>query len=232
MRCSRHAGTIVVAIPDVGDQRALIEVCAELDIPVVRGPENDLLQRHLIAATSYDADVVVKVPSDCPLIDPSIMDLVIGVFLMNPNWVDFVSNLHPMSWPDGQDVEVVPVDVLEEAVEEATQPFEREHTTPFVWERSDRYRCVNVTWQRDLSDVYRLAVDYPEDLEVVRAVLDNLPSTASIDDIVDFLDRNPEVGARNAEHRGVNSYRHHHSELQTVGADRTRLAPGDREIGW
>jgi hypothetical protein len=119
MADSGLAGQVVVALPHGEEQDPIAEVCASMSIPVVRGHESDLLDRHLVAARAFGADVVVKVPSDCPLIDPAVMDLVIATHLANRTVSDFVSNLHPMSWPDGQDVEVVPIDVLEEAAAEA-----------------------------------------------------------------------------------------------------------------
>jgi spore coat polysaccharide biosynthesis protein SpsF len=227
MQMSALAGELVVAIPEGPDEDPIVEICEAMSVPIVRGHATDLLDRHLVAARRFQADVVVKVPSDCPLIDASVMDAVIGVHLDNPNATDFVSNLHPMSWPDGQDVEVIPIDVLEEAAEEATRPFEREHTTPFIWERPERYRLANVCWDRDRSVDIRLTVDYAEDLALVDAVLTALPVDADVEDIVAFLDLNPEVGRLNARFRGVNWYRHHLAELTTVASTDTRWAPGE-----
>ncbi|MGF1668429.1 MAG: cytidylyltransferase domain-containing protein [Acidimicrobiia bacterium] len=229
MMRSKLSGSIVVAVPEGKAQSPIAALCRDLGIPVVSGPEDDLLERHLMAARIHRADVVVKVPSDCPLIDPAVMDAVIAVHLDHPNATDYVSNLHPMSWPDGQDVEVIPTDVLEEAGAEARHAFEREHTTPFIWERPERYRLANVTWDRDRSNDVRLTVDYPEDLAVVEAVLSDLPLHAGVDRIVAYLDERPEIAGLNTGFRGVNWYRHHLPELFTVGVGDTRWAPGERD---
>jgi spore coat polysaccharide biosynthesis protein SpsF len=227
MADSGLAGQVVVALPHGEEQDPIAEVCASMSIPVVRGHESDLLDRHLVAARAFGADVVVKVPSDCPLIDPAVMDLVIATHLANRTVSDFVSNLHPMSWPDGQDVEVVPIDVLEEAAAEARRPFEREHTTPFIWEQPARYRLANVAWHRDVWRSHRLTVDYAEDLELVEAVLAGLGGRAPVEEIVGFLEAHPHVDGLNARFRGVNWYRHHLDELTTVTAGDTRPAPGE-----
>src|SRR4029077_6212329 len=97
-------------------------------------------------------------------------------FLERPEELDYVSNLHPASWPDGNDVEIVPADVLESAWAEAERPFEREHTTPFVWERPERFRLGNVVWETglDFSMTHRFTIDYPDDYNFVSAVYDAL----------------------------------------------------------
>jgi spore coat polysaccharide biosynthesis protein SpsF len=162
----------------------------------VRGHPTDLLDRHVQAARAAGADAVVKVPSDCPLIDPRVIDLVIGTFLEDPT-CDYVSNLHPATWPDGYDVEVVTRRALEIAYREATRPHEREHTTPFLWDRPERFRLKNVIHDRDLQMSHRLTIDYPEDYELVRRIFEALHREGAppfgLDEIVAYLEAHPEV---------------------------------------
>lgn len=227
-------GTLVVATSSDPSDDALADLVADAGIAVFRGSLDDLLDRHLGAAREHDADAVVKIPSDCPLIDPEIIDLVIGTFLESD--VDFASNLHPPTWPDGHDVEIMRMDVLEEAGREADKDFEREHTTPFIWERSDRYRIANVAWDsgRDLSMSHRWTLDYPEDLSFVEAVYgafgtEEEPSPVfGLNDVLDLLEQSPEIPSLNARYAGVNWYRHHLDDLATVHSDATRLAPEER----
>ncbi|NND85211.1 MAG: glycosyltransferase family protein [Acidimicrobiia bacterium] len=227
-------GTLVVATSTDPADDELVDIVEADGIPVVRGSLDDLLDRHLVAGREFDADAVVKIPSDCPLIDPAIIDLVLGSFL--ESGADFTSNLHPPSWPDGHDVEIVRMEVLEEAGREATKDFEREHTTPFVWERPDRYRVENLTWDRgeDFSMSHRWTIDYPEDLAFVTAVYeafgdaDDPSPTFGLDDVLDLLDARPDVAAINARYAGVNWYRHHLDDLATVHSDATRFAPEER----
>lgn len=227
MAASRHVGTIVVATTTEPADDLIVEVADDLGLAHVRGSRDDLLSRHLLAAGAHDADVVVKVPSDCPLIDPRVVDLVISTFL-DGDW-DFVSNLHPATWPDGQDTEVMTIDALEAAGAEATRDFEREHTTPFIWERPERFALHNVEWPsgKDLSMTHRWTLDYPEDLAFVRAVYGELGHDPEwgVDDVLALLDRRPDIMALNAEFAGVNWYRHHLAELTTVDATATRRHP-------
>lgn len=225
MRRAGLVGEIVVATTTDTSDDAVVDLCRSIDVPVHRGHPTDLLDRHVSTARAHDADVVVKIPSDCPLIDPAVIDLVIGSF--DPSRHDYVSNLHPPTWPDGQDVEVMPTGVLEVAAAEATTPWEREHTTPFLWERPERFRCHNVEWDRNLAASQRWTLDYAEDLSLVDGVLSALGTAATVDEIVDWLDRHPAVGNINAAFRGVNWYRHHLADLRTVGTSDTAFAPGE-----
>lgn len=227
MEGSRLAGRIVVAVTTDPSDDVLVEHCRVLGVDVVRGHPTDLLDRHLLAGRRFGADVVVKVPSDCPLIDPAVIDRVLSTHLGVGGGLDYTSNLHPPTWPDGQDVEAVSMEALEVAGAEATADFEREHTTPFIWERPDRFRLRNVTWDRDLFADYRLTIDYPEDLALVDAVLTHLPYDAPIEEIVSFLSEHPGIADLNAAYRGVNWYRHHLDRLRTVGVSDTRWAPGE-----
>lgn len=219
------AGSIVVAIPSGRSDDGLARDVLAWGHTVVRGDSEDLIGRHLLGAQAVDAEVVAKIPSDCPLIDPGVIDRVIRAFLADR--FDYVSNLHPATWPDGQDVEVMRLTALQVAHDEATRAFEREHTTPFIWERPDRFRLGNVCWGTDRSMDIRLTVDYPEDLALIERIVGEIGIHASIDEIVQLVDTMPEIASINAGLRGVNWYRHHLEELRTVGARDTRYGPGE-----
>jgi spore coat polysaccharide biosynthesis protein SpsF len=157
--------------------------------------------------------VVVKIPSDCPLVDPAVIDRVIGCYTAHAGTADFVTNLHPPTYPDGNDVEVVPFGVLEMAWLEATRPHEREHTTPFIWERGDRFRVHNVVWETglDYSSTHRWTIDYVEDYDFLAAVYEALWTEAhpvfGLADVLSLLERRPDIAALNACHAGKTWYR-------------------------
>jgi len=131
---------LVVATTTETADDAVRALCRDADVACYSGHPTDLLDRHYRAALPFAPDAVVKIPSDCPLIDPAVIDRVLGAYGERAGGVDYASNLHPATYPDGNDVEVVAAGVLEEAWREAALPFEREHTTPFIWERPSRYR--------------------------------------------------------------------------------------------
>jgi len=145
--------------------------------------------------------------------------------------LDYVSNLHPQSWPDGNDVEAMTMAALEIAHREARLPFQREHTTPFLWDQPERFRIANVVWEGgDLSRSHRFTVDYPEDYQLLSRVFEELWTPQDpvfpLSRVLRLLEAHPEVRALNAKYLNVNWYRHHLSELRTVGAGDTRSREG------
>ncbi len=229
-----RADAVVVATTAAPEDEPIRALCAGRGFRCVAGHPTDLLARHHQAALAAGADVVVKVPSDCPLVDPRVIDRVLRFWADHPGAYDFVSNLHPPSYPDGNDVEVMPLALLELALREADKPHEREHTTPFFWDRPERFRIGNVAWERglDYAMSHRWTIDYPEDYDFVRAVYDALWSPErhfALDDVLALLAARPEIAALNARYAGVNWYRHHLGELRTISPEATRLMhrPGD-----
>jgi spore coat polysaccharide biosynthesis protein SpsF len=217
---------LVVATTTSPEDDAIAELCDLHGFAVFRGHPTDLLDRHYLAAAAVDADVVVKIPSDCPLIDPAVIDRVLGAFDATP--CDYASNLHPATYPDGNDVEVMTMEALETAWREAREPHEREHTTPFLWDHPERFRVVNVAWETglDLSMTHRFTIDYPEDYALIAAIYDELWSPRrrgfSLGDVLALLEARPDLRAINARYAGVNWYRDHLARLRTVRAHETR----------
>jgi len=210
---ARTPSTIVLATTHDQSDDVIEDLATDAGVPCFRGHPTDLLDRHYAAARAFDADVVVKIPSDCPLIDPAVIDRVLGHYIANADRADFVSNLYPGTYPDGNDVEVMPIGALETAWREATAEHEREHTTPFIWERPDRFRIRHVEWESglDYSSSHRWTIDYIEDYQFLAAVYDALWTDTrpifSLTDVLSLLDRRPDIAALNACHAGKAWYR-------------------------
>jgi spore coat polysaccharide biosynthesis protein SpsF len=219
---------LVIATTTETSDDPVQRLCEELEVDCYRGHPTDLLDRHYQAGRQWNADVVVKIPSDCPLIDPRVIDRVLGFFLEHPGRYDFVSNLHPPTYPDGNDVEVLPMHILELAWRSATRDFEREHTTPYIWERPDHFTLGNVEWETGLnySMTHRWTIDYEEDYRFVKRVFDELWSETGplfhLQEIINLLEAKPEIAAMNARYAGVNWYRHHLGQLKTIHPSETR----------
>jgi len=224
---SQTPSTIVVATTYEPEDDKLEKVCSHYGFNCYRGHPTNLLERHYKAGVEYDADIVVKIPSDVPLIDPRIIDKVLRFYLENEDKYDFVSNLHPATYPDGNDVEVIPMNVLKTAYNEAKLPMEREHTTPFIWENPERFRIGNVELEsgKDYSMSHRFTIDYPEDYEFIKRVYDELYEKNpqfGLDDILKLLNEKPEIMELNKKYAGVNWYRNHLNELKTVNKEQTK----------
>jgi spore coat polysaccharide biosynthesis protein SpsF len=223
----KHEATIIIAASVKPEDNVIEQEAAFLNIPCYRGSTNNLLERHYIAAVKHNADIVLKIPSDCPLIDPQIIDEVLDHYFQGAGKYDYVSNLHPATWPDGNDVEVMTMPCLEKNWRLATRPLELEHTTPYIWENTGQFRIGNVSWSRglDYSMSHRFTIDYQEDYDFIARVYEELyPQNPgfSCDDILNLLTEKPEIYELNAAYAGVNWYRHHLNELNTISADKTR----------
>ncbi len=228
---AKRIGKIVIATTTSEEDAQIVEWCQQNQIEVYQGSKSDLLDRHYQVAIKHKADVVVKIPSDCPLIDPGVIDNVIGFYLLNQNKFDYVSNLHPATFPDGNDVEVMSFAALEIAWENATATMELEHTTPYLWENPSQFRIGNVTWETglDYSMSHRWTIDYPEDYEFIKQVYERLypiNPKFSLSDILQLLENEPTLKKINEKWVGVNWYRNHLHELKTVGKEQTRVLVG------
>jgi spore coat polysaccharide biosynthesis protein SpsF len=228
VKAAKLSGTVVVATTTEPVDDPIEEICKQEGLECFRGDALDLLDRHYKAALQYGAKTVLKIPSDCPLIDPRIIDKVISYYLDNQDKYDFVSNLHPATYPDGNDVEVMSLGILENAWENATKSFEREHTTPYFWEQPDKFRIGNVTMGggKDFSMLHRWTIDYKEDYLFIKAVFEELyplNPLFSCPDIIQLLEERSDIYQINHKLAGVNWYRNHLDELKTVSAEQTKI---------
>jgi spore coat polysaccharide biosynthesis protein SpsF len=198
---ARTLDRIVVATSTAGRDDAIETLCERLGVPVFRGSEADVLDRYVCAAQEFDLDVVVRVTSDCPLIDPELVDEVVRFFLERRGQFDLVTNRHPLTFPDGLDFDVLTREALEHAGRTATAQHHREHTVPFFWERG--LRVHNVVDPENRFRRHRWTLDYPEDYELIRRILEALHVEGEhfgTPQILAFLDANPELPSLNAKY--------------------------------
>jgi len=167
----RRATTVrrlVIATSTARSDDVVGEFCRAHEIACFRGSETDLLDRYYRAARESAADTVVRVTSDCPLIDPQVIDRIVSVFFAEK--CDYATNTIRYTYPDGLDTEVFSFAALESAWRQAARPADREHVTPFL-KTSGLFRVCNVENEIDLSKRnLRWTVDEPSDLEFARAV--------------------------------------------------------------
>lgn len=225
---SKLKGTIVVATTTDKSDDKVEQLCNDYQINCYRGHPTDLLDRHYQAAKFLNADAIVKIPSDCPLIDSDIIDKVLRFYLDNSDKFDYLSNLHPASYPDGNDVEIMSYEALKNTWENAKLELEREHTTPYFWENPDKFKIGNVVWETglDYSMSHRFTIDYEKDYNFIKQVYDELypiNNKFKLENILDLLERKPELKKINEEYCGVNWYRNHLNELKTITSDQTKI---------
>jgi spore coat polysaccharide biosynthesis protein SpsF len=170
-RARRLDDTVLATTVEPGDD-AIATLAEDRGWPVVRGSEADLLDRYLLAARTHDADRVVRITSDCPLIDPSLIDMVAEA--LERSGADYASNtLPPRTYPRGLDVEAFTRDALEQAGREDEDPGSREHATPFIYRNPERFRLVGVPGAENHADL-RWTLDTPEDYALIERIYDAL----------------------------------------------------------
>lgn len=193
-RCCR-IDTLVVATTTNATDEPIVRFCAEAGVACYRGPEDDVLARYHGCAVAHGATVVVRLTSDCPLIDPDIVDRCIAVFLEARPGFDYVANtLGVRTYPRGLDAEVFSFRALDEAHREAADPAEREHVTPFLYRHPERYRLGNVAHPTDQSR-HRWTLDEPADFDLlsrmIAALYPQRPDFTWLDGLA-LLERHPE----------------------------------------
>jgi spore coat polysaccharide biosynthesis protein SpsF len=188
----------VVATSVLPEEQPLVALCRRLDVRCVRGSALDVLARYHQAAVESAADTIIRITSDCPLISPAVTGRVLAAFREGGS--DYCSNCHQRTYPRGLDTEVFSRAALELAAVEAREPSEREHVTPFIWRRPERFRLAEVVDQVDRSSL-RWTVDTPDDYVLTQRIYDAfLPHDPTFDyaEVVSLLDRHPDWSSLNA----------------------------------
>ncbi len=171
--------------------------CKDENVECFRGNEKDVLDRYYSCARQIGAKVIVRLTSDCPLIDPSVIDEVVSCYLENSFKYDYVANTVPPpgTYPDGMDVEVFSFNLLEKAWKNAKKPSEKEHVTFYFWKNPGLFKIYRHDLKIDLSK-YRLTVDYKEDYLLIKKIVEHFHNDKllfTMEDIIAFLKKNPDI---------------------------------------
>lgn len=173
---------IVLATGEGAANDGLAGVVSDAGYQVVRGPEEDVLRRYLIAAEEAGADIVLRVTGDCPFVDPTVLDALLD--LRDQNELDYATNVKPETWPDGLDASVFTMETLRCADSEAKLLSEREHVVPWMWKQSSleggtRLKALNMAAPEDMSAL-RWTVDDAADYHLARAMVATLGNSGAV----------------------------------------------------
>ena len=205
-RRAKTIDTVVVATTIDASDDSIEALCAKRGYPCYRGSLFDVLDRYYQAARAYQADVIVRITADCPLIDPAVIDKTVNAFLGSQIAIpyDFAANRLPPPWgrtyPVGLDVEVCTFSSLALAWSEAQLPHQREHVMPFFYDQPQRFRILHVNHPVDYGSL-RWTVDTPQDLELVRQIFLRMAGHQDFSwlDIIELFETEPELARINAE---------------------------------
>lgn len=197
LRRASLADVIVLATTTNATDAPLIDFCEKEKIQFFRGSEDDVLSRYYGAAIQCGAKTIVRITSDCPIIDPAVVDTVISTFISNKNKFDYVSNTQTRTYPRGMDTEVFSFEALSTAHNEATLSTDREHVTPFIYRQPQRFQLGQVIRSKDSKDESqnRWTVDTQEDYTLISRIIESLYPTNpgfTMEDVLDLLQKNPE----------------------------------------
>jgi spore coat polysaccharide biosynthesis protein SpsF len=202
VKLAKSIDRIIVATTNSAKDEDLRNFLKNKGIQFCAGDEHDVLDRYYRAAQKFchsEFDIIVRLTSDCPVIDPRVIDMVVDEY--KRRGVDFCSNsLEPYSYPDGMDTEVFSFKVLERTWKEAVLPSHREHVTFYIWQNPKIFKIFYFQHEKDLSH-YRLTLDYKEDFDFLKKIYEQFGNNKnfSLEEIIEFLDINPEIKNINSE---------------------------------
>ncbi|MBV1820136.1 cytidylyltransferase domain-containing protein [Clostridium cochlearium] len=169
LRRIKNIDEIIIATTTLERDNAITKECEKLGVKCFRGSEEDVLSRYYCAAKENNADVVVRVTSDCPLIDPEVSENIIQFYLDNKDKYDYVSNTIERTYPRGLDTEVFSFRVLEKAFKESKLQRDREHVTPYIWDNSNIFKLYCYKNNVDYSEL-RWTLDTKEDFKLINKI--------------------------------------------------------------
>jgi len=195
---SKMCDKLVIATTTNSEDEKIVDFAKKNSISYFRGSTQDCLDRYYQCAKSFLFSIIVRITSDNPLIDPTLVDEAIKLF--KDGSYDYVTNSKPRSFPQGTEVEVFSFGALEKAWKEAKKPSEREHVTPYFYNNPDKFRMLNITNQKNISNL-RWTVDRVEDLDFVRAIVTRIKKTPILmNDILRLLEKEPQLTEINKNH--------------------------------
>lgn len=188
---------IIVATTNFVEDDRVQEFCEINNILFYRGSAEDVLSRYYNAAKSFGSKIIVRITADCPVIDYSIIDSMLEKFLAESQLdkLDYLSNVLERTFPRGLDAEIFTFTALEKTYNQATQGFEHEHVTPFIYKHPEIFTIKNFSNDKDYS-LYRLTVDTQEDFNLIEKIYNSLYEKNRLfllDDILKLFDEQPDL---------------------------------------
>lgn len=185
---------IVIATTDKEDDDKIVNEAKKLSVKYFRGSENDVLSRFYYSAKENNADIIVRVTSDCPCIDFEILDKMLIYFKdkYKEKQVDYLSNTIKRTYPRGYDIEIFTFSALEKSYINAKKEYEREHVTPYIYDKTNNFLKLSFENTEDYSK-YRVTLDTIEDFIVIKNIFENLyykNPYFKLNDVVQYLNNN------------------------------------------
>jgi spore coat polysaccharide biosynthesis protein SpsF (cytidylyltransferase family) len=217
---SKLIDNIIIATTILNEDDEIVNYALKRKLDYFRGSSNDVLDRYYQCAKKFSVSTIVRITSDCPLVDPNIIDKVITKFQNNS--YDYISNVHPITFPIGIAVEVFSFKTLENTWKNSKLPSEREHVTPYIYNHKEKFRTFNVENPKNLSNI-RVTIDRENDLTVVRNIVSKIRNRPILmSDILNLYQNEPKLFALNQ------SYDVNEGYLKSLNEDKEFLKSQDK----
>ena len=190
---SKTIDDIIVATTTSTKDDEIVLLCKNLDINVFRGSDENVLQRVSQAVNTIKGDIIVELTGDCPLVDWNLIDKM--VYLYKANNVDYISNCHPYTFPEGFDIEIFSNEKLQWINEHVSDSKVKEHVSLYFYENPNKYKLMNYTCDVNRGH-WHLSVDEESDFQVVKNIFENLylkNKKFTVYDVINYLDKHPEI---------------------------------------
>ncbi len=196
LKYSKKINKIIIAIPNTKQNDSLFKKLKKLNYEVFRGDENNVLKRYYDCAKKFKIDNIIRITSDCPLIDPELIDN--GIHLFKKNNIDYLSNVLTLSFPDGLDFEIFSFKALKKSMDEYLSKSEKEHVTQHMI-RSNKIKKLNLNSEENFSNL-RLTLDYEVDFLVIKKIISNFKNLKfNYNDIIGLYKSNKKIFHSNIE---------------------------------
>ena len=190
LKFSKKIDKIIIATTLSKHDEVIVDFAKKHNYEYFRGSENDVLDRFYQCAKKFNLDTIVRITSDCPLIDPNIVDQVIEKFTLTNN--DYVTNIFPRTFPKGLDIEIFDFIVLTHMWKNATLPSEREHVTQFVF-NNKKFKIGNFENKQNLGNL-RWTIDYEKDYEFLCKIIQKIEKRPILmNDVLKILNSEPDL---------------------------------------
>ncbi len=200
---SKKIEKIVVATTTNHEDDKIEELVKSFDMDVFRGDEDDVLSRFYFCAQEFGITTIIRVNSDCPLSDPGIIDDMIEKF---DDGIDFLYNYQPRTFPYGMDVEIFSYEVLKNVWENASLSSEREHVSPYIYNRPDLFNILNYEYTDDFSKI-RIVVDREKDIMLIRKLVDIIKDRPiRLKNVLKIFKDKPEIFSINQDYQTDEGY--------------------------
>ena len=202
-RLSKFKKNLIINISEKNPEK-IIKFCKKNKIDFFIGSDKNVLKRYHDCATYYKSKIIIRIPSDCPLIDPKIVEKGLKIFFSGR--YSYVSNLCPTTYMDGNDVEIFDLKTLKTLHKKAKTNFDKEHVTTYLRKNIKKFKYKNFQDNLDLSKVYRYTLDYKEDLQLIKKIIFKLGFFANYKRIYQYLKINKKISNLNKKYIGTMWY--------------------------